>query len=1552
MASGFNDKIRISIAPVLEKIQGLEQFQGYSDRVNNSLKKLGFSAEQIGGIIEKNIIGTLTEMAEVFAQQNNISFFSQGIKDTETFSKALSKAGISLKSINDKIVMTSRNASGLSASMTNMLNFEDPQKGMGFYTTSSSQSMSVQDQITKLQTAYRNLSTAMKQAATDAQKFGENSASAQQSAESVEYYRERLEQARNELNVINQDENSALATIDRKLNLELEHTEAVISDTQAQKQRATLAAQVAQDQRAQNAERNAAEREYQNNLAVENKNVQEYISILRQRLGAEEKLKSLEKQYAGSDNAQTKKGLAAQKEYVALLRQKEQELLKLVKGTTAYKNKEEEINRLEAQYRAEIANSNIELKKHNSLLGTFKDTFRMVVQSGLSWRIFSLFTQGATKAVDAVKELDKSLTNLQIVTNGTTSEAKQMLDTYNQIAIEMGSTTRQVADASVEWLRQGYSASEAAELTKNSMVLSKVGAVDSAQATEYLTSALKGYKIEASNALSIIDKLTSIDLVAATSSGDLAEAMSRTANSANLAGVSMDKLLGYIATVAEVTQKSASSVGESFKTIFARFGQIKAGKFIDDETGDDLSDVQKVLAEFNIQLYDTAGNMMNVGDIVDTLSTQWSTYNDVQKNALSTAIAGTRQRENFIVLMENYSNALRYENVAMDSAGTASQKYQAYLNSVEAKQNELTATFEKFSQTLVDRGVISGFYDLGIGALNLASSLTKLLPVVKMLMVVGLGVGISKLVRQIPKLVNWVKTLGTGFDLLKYYGLQATHSENLLNAGITNTELAAKGAAAASSALSVAIGAITAVISVAIMAINNYNQKLDEQVQKAKTETQEAQTQARTIRSLISEYDSYAQKANLDETDYNRLDEIQQQLNDHIDEQQLKVDLVNGSYEEQKKKLDEINEKQKRNTQTQLLIEQAAAKRKALKTSVSMSEWYQSMVNPYYSTFKSSGMDEKGNAIVDLDAVYDNYKKLVEQQSKLADKQQTDTKKYEQISDAIELLKKRYGDYFNAVDALAELEDSKGIPNTDRSTTAINNNNKSVQKSIDLSKQYQNTLKYATTLIDKQIKALQKEKEAIEEANKETQKQLDLYDKALAYINKTVDSKIKALEDEKKALSKKNDESERELKLQELKDNLEKAKRNKIRTYSEDRGWYWTEDLNAVAEAQKALDEEQAEKDLDSQTEAIDNAINEWEKYKEALGTVTTAYEESVDYKAFLNNQSFITEKGINAKDLSEVERFKNAYSSKQKQIAENTTDSIDKRIKDYQNLKEEYEKIAEDFELSNLAQYAALTAGANYQEKVLSGRLARCKAFVKGYNEEMAKLNQNDSNTQTQQTQSNLQKQQSQSNAQTQQTQNYFSGMTGTHYWYQQNADGTFSLQKGYKETAFESKASTIYAATGKSVSDKNGYTFIQLGEAKDNNWVRVKTEKLTNGTYKLTSLHGGNRKGFATGTKSSPSGLYNLNELGDELVVPPSQGNYQFLQKGTGVLNHGLTERLMTMAENPYSYIKSSLSQMGISPNNTSSTKTITIGTINLPQVHNANDFIRELQIITQNR
>lgn len=224
-----------------------------------------------------------------------------------------------------------------------------------------------------------------------------------------------------------------------------------------------------------------------------------------------------------------------------------------------------------------------------------------------------------------------------------------------------------------------------------------------------------GYQVSVEDSIGIVDKLTAVDMAAAASAGGLATSMAETATGANLAGVSMDKLLGYIATVKEVTQDADESVGTFFRTIFARMGNIKAGKFVDGETGESLSDVEKVLGGAGIKLRISETEFRNFGEVLDEVARKWSSFDDVTQHAVATALAGTRQQEKLIVLLSNYATATKYAEIAANASGTATEKWSAYMDSAEAKTNSVTAALEKLSQSMIKsdwivkgKGILAG----------------------------------------------------------------------------------------------------------------------------------------------------------------------------------------------------------------------------------------------------------------------------------------------------------------------------------------------------------------------------------------------------------------------------------------------------------------------------------------------------------------------------------------------------------------------------------------------------------------------------------------------------------------------------------------------------------------------------------------------------------------------------------------------------------------------------------------------------------------------------
>lgn len=379
------------------------------------------------------------------------------------------------------------------------------------------------------------------------------------------------------------------------------------------------------------------------------------------------------------------------------------------------------------KYTNTLAKQNVQYTKQIGLMGTIKKFTKSMgayaVQSFM-YRMSGMLTQGLAAAIKQIQSLDASIVNLQIATGKTRQEITSMLHDFNDLAMKTGRTTQEVSSAANDWLRAGYAGKEAATLTEASMQLSTLGMIDSAQATNYLISVLKGWKITAEEVTGVVDRLTAVDMAAAVDAGSLAEAMSRANNSAQLARVGMNDYIGYITTVAEVTQKAASSVGESFKTLFSRFGNVKARKFIasaaDMESEDyneadwqDLNDIEKVLrsSQININLRTKADTFRDVDEVFAEIGDKWDTYSNVTQNAIATAIAGVRQRENVVTLFENWDLVSKYSNIAANSLGTAAEKMNAYSDSIQAAKNRLVASLEETMLDLGGQEVIKNLLD-------------------------------------------------------------------------------------------------------------------------------------------------------------------------------------------------------------------------------------------------------------------------------------------------------------------------------------------------------------------------------------------------------------------------------------------------------------------------------------------------------------------------------------------------------------------------------------------------------------------------------------------------------------------------------------------------------------------------------------------------------------------------------------------------------------------------------------------------------------------------
>lgn len=385
-----------------------------------------------------------------------------------------------------------------------------------------------------------------------------------------------------------------------------------------------------------------------------------------------------------------------------------------------------------AEYREQLAKlinesqaAGVEIEKTGQKLSRL---FGQHLSTAVAVAAVHVLRQSLREVYDTIVELDKALVDLQVSSGKSRSELKSLMMQYSEFAKSLGTTTIAVTQAADTWLRQGYDLSEVETLITDSIHLSVLGKIDSEEATKALTSTMKGYGIAVQDASTIVDKFTTVDMNAATSAGDLATAMAECAVSAKSMGIDINNLTGYLAVVLETTGDGAESVGVFMKTLLARMANIKAGKLVDPEDQSDISDVERVLTNYGIALRDQQGNFRNFQQVLDETAQKWREFGEAGKTSAQSAIAvafgGSRNQEKFKVLMEGYQTAAKYADIATNSTGNAAEKYEAYMDGIEAHINQLTATFEKFSQTVLNSDMVKEGVDFLTNILNLLQQIT------------------------------------------------------------------------------------------------------------------------------------------------------------------------------------------------------------------------------------------------------------------------------------------------------------------------------------------------------------------------------------------------------------------------------------------------------------------------------------------------------------------------------------------------------------------------------------------------------------------------------------------------------------------------------------------------------------------------------------------------------------------------------------------------------------------------------------------------------------
>ena len=314
-------------------------------------------------------------------------------------------------------------------------------------------------------------------------------------------------------------------------------------------------------------------------------------------------------------------------------------------------------------------------------------------------------------AITEIKELDSVMTEIAVVTEMSQKDLWAQIGTYSAVAQQYGVSTKGAYEVSMLWYQQGLQGEQVMELTIETLKMAKIAGLDYATATDYMTVALRGFKMEMEDAQRVTDVYSALAAATASDTEEIAVAMSKTASSAEAVGASMESTAAMIATMISVTREAPENIGSALKSIISRYGEMTTDptKLVDSE-GEVLSlnKVDKALKSVGISLQDANGKFRNFDDVILELAESWNTIDVNTQRYIATVMAGNRQQSRFLALVGNIDEYKAALETASDAEGAGTIQYLKTIDSIETKIQQVKTAWEQFYSSMGIENLFKG----------------------------------------------------------------------------------------------------------------------------------------------------------------------------------------------------------------------------------------------------------------------------------------------------------------------------------------------------------------------------------------------------------------------------------------------------------------------------------------------------------------------------------------------------------------------------------------------------------------------------------------------------------------------------------------------------------------------------------------------------------------------------------------------------------------------------------------------------------------------------
>lgn len=323
-------------------------------------------------------------------------------------------------------------------------------------------------------------------------------------------------------------------------------------------------------------------------------------------------------------------------------------------------------------------------------------------------------------ALTEMKAVDSELVAIRKVTGATKAEMDALADSAYTVAKNLGATASQYLNAVAEFSRAGYG-EQADQLGELAIMTARVGDTTQQTANQFLLSVDAAYKYNGSieSLTKVLDGANEIGNRFPTSVEKIAEGLGKVAPIAAQAHVGINELTAAIGTITAVTQRSGQEASTALRALFLNIMGDTQTEIEDGAkwTAGEIEGLRDILREYApevIAAADATGTLINpmeaIGALAQSMESGFLTEQKLMD--MINDIGGKLRSSQLLALVQNWDKYQEMLGTYAESTGSAMEEYSFYLDSWEAKTNQLNATWTRFVEDALNTETVKDSLDL------------------------------------------------------------------------------------------------------------------------------------------------------------------------------------------------------------------------------------------------------------------------------------------------------------------------------------------------------------------------------------------------------------------------------------------------------------------------------------------------------------------------------------------------------------------------------------------------------------------------------------------------------------------------------------------------------------------------------------------------------------------------------------------------------------------------------------------------------------------------